>query len=142
MKTLIIYFSYTGKSKLLAEKKAQELDADLLPLTLKKRRGNFLTYTAGSFAAMKRKKAELNAFDCDFSDYEKFVIVMPIWAGFPAPAMNNVIPLIPKGSEVELIFTSGSGNSKTSGKLCTESFSENGVAVISVTDIKASEIDA
>jgi hypothetical protein len=140
MNTFIIYFSYTGKTKLLAERKAAEENADILPLTLKKRRGKFLTYTAGSLAAMRRKKAKLNDFDCDFSKYKRFVIAMPIWAGLPAPAMNNIVPLIPAGSEVELIFTSGSGNSKKSGVKYTEAFAKNGATVTKVSDVKAAEI--
>jgi len=140
MDTLVIYFSYTGKTKLLAERKAQELYADILPLTLKKRKGALWAYTAGCFAAMKRKTAELNDFVCDFSKYKKFIIAMPIWAGMPAPAMNNIVPLITAGSEVELIFTSGSGDSKKSGKRYTNLFAVNGVTVTGVTDIKAKTI--
>lgn len=140
MDTLVIYFSYTGKTKLVAERKAEEVNADIMPLVLKKRKGNLWAYSAGCFAAMKQKPAKLKDFDCDFSKYNRFIICMPVWAANPAPAMNNIVPLVPAGSEVELIFTSGGGDSKNSGKLYTELFAKNNVTVTGVTDIKASTV--
>lgn len=140
MKTVLIYFSYTGNTKKLAEQKAKEEGADILPLTLIKRRGNFLTYTAGSLSARRHKKAKLNSFDTDLSQYERVIIAMPIWAGYPAPPINNILPLIKRGSSVELIFTSGSGNSQKSGEYVKSVLSGNGVKVTGITDIKASEI--
>lgn len=98
MKTIVVYFSYTGKTKELAEKIAAAEEAELLPLTLQKRRGNFLTYTVGSFSARQHKKAKLNLFNTDFSRYDRVIIAMPIWAGNPAPAMNNILPLIQSGT--------------------------------------------
>lgn len=140
MKTLVIYYSYTGKTKIVAEKKAKEENADVLPLTLKKPRGKFLTYTAGSFAAMTHKKAKLNEFNVEFSNYEKFIIAMPIWAGKPAPAMNNILPLLPNGGKVEIIFTSGSGNSGKSGEYVKNVLAKNNIDVTSIVDIKESTI--
>jgi len=140
METLVIYFSFTGKTKLVAERKAAAESAALLPLAFKKHKGKLWAYTAGCFAAMKRKKAELADITCDFSKYGRFIIAVPIWAGYPAPPVNNVVPLIPAGSKVELIFTSGSGNSKNSGKLIADEFAKNGITVTSVTDVKAATI--
>jgi hypothetical protein len=140
MDALTIYFSYTGKTKIVAERKAAEENADILPLVLKKRRGNLYTYSLGSLAARRCKKAELNAPPEDFSKYKRFILAVPIWAGYPAPAANNVLPLIPEGSEVELIFTSGSGNSKKSSERIAKELAKRNVTVTKVTDIKASTI--
>lgn len=140
MKTIIVYFSYTGNTKRLAEEKAAAEGAELLPLTLQKRRGNFLTYTAGSFAARGHKKAKLNEFSADFTRYDKIILAMPIWAGYPAPPINNILPLIPPGSSVELIFTSGSGNSQKSGDYVKRVLTARNIQVTGITDVKASEI--
>lgn len=140
MKTIIIYFSYTGKTKKFAEEKAALEDADILALELQMRRGNFLTYTAGSLAARGHKKAKLRPYKVNLSQYEKIIIGMPIWAGNPAPAMNNILQEIPKDKKVELIFTSGSGNSRKSGEYVKSVLSQRHVKVIRVTDVKASDI--
>ncbi|MCL2630614.1 MAG: hypothetical protein FWD49_03715 [Firmicutes bacterium] len=140
MKTLIIYYSYSGKTKLLAERKASEIGADILPLTYKKRMCALKAYTSGCFSAIKRKPADLSDFNADFSNYERFMILMPIWAGMPAPPINNIIPLIPSESTAELIFTSGSGKSGKSGAIFSKTLNENNVTVLSVADIKANAI--
>lgn len=137
-KTLVVYFTYTGTTRVVAEEKAKTENAELLELTLKKPRGKFATFIAGGFMALCRKKAKLKDFNTDFSAFGRIIIAMPIWAGNPAPAMNNIIPLVPSGCRVELIFTSGSGDSKKSGAAVTAKLAKNGAAVTSVTDIKTS----
>ena len=114
MKTLVIYYSYSGKTKIIAENKAKKLGADIFELKEIKKRGVFFAYVLGAHAAMKRKKEELQDITVDFSICDKIIIAMPIWAGCPAPAFNNVVELLPNGKEIELIMTSGSGNSSGS----------------------------
>ncbi len=136
MKTLVIYYSYTGKTKKLAAETAKKWSADLYEVQEVKRRSAPSAYVLGSLAARGRKTAKLQELRCDFSAYDKLIILMPIWAGYPAPPMNNIIDKLPKGKTVELIMTSGSGNSKGSAEETKQLISKKGCAVSSYRDVK------
>jgi len=116
MKTIITYYSYTGHSKNFAEILAKQEGADILELKDSKPLSKFKAYILGSFAAMCRKPAKLQPHDVNLAEYDKIIIAMPIWAGHPAPAMNNIINSLPGGKEIELIMTSAAGNSPSREK--------------------------
>lgn len=136
MKTLVIYYSYTGKTKRIAEDTAKKVNADIIELKEKKSRSKFNAYLFGSFAARGQKQAELQHFDPDFSAYDKIIISMPIWAGYPAPPINNIINLLPEGKQIELIMTSGSGSSKGSSDKTKALIEARGCNVVNYKDIK------
>ena len=136
MKTLIIYYSYTGKTRTIAEELAKKESADIVEVKEKKKRSKFNAYIIGSFTAMRQKKADLESFNIDFSEYEKIIIAMPIWAGFPAPAFNNVLELLPNDKTVELIMTSGSGKSTGSAEKSKELVTLRKCTVVKYRDIK------
>jgi flavodoxin len=137
MKTLVIYYSYTGKTKRIAEDLAKKESADLIEVKEKKPRSKFNAYVFGSFAARGQKQAELQPFSSDFSAYDKIIIAMPIWAGYPAPAMNTIISLLPKDKKIELIMTSGSGSSQSTSEKTKALIEAKGCTVIKYEDIKA-----
>ena len=136
MKTLVIYYSYTGKTKELVGKLAAQNELDILEVKETKRRFAFNAYVFGSLAARGQKQAELQPFDADFSAYDKIILAMPLWAGYPAPAMNNLISLLPSGKDVELLITSGSGNSSGSAEKTKALVAARGCRVTKYEDIK------
>lgn len=137
MKTLVIYYSYTGKTKKIAEGLAKKESADMIEVKEKKTRSKFSAYVFGSLAARGQKQTALQPFDADFSAYDKIIIAMPIWAGYPAPAMNNIISLLPKGKKIELIMTYGSGNSKSTSEKTKALIEAKGCDIVKYEDIKA-----
>ncbi|WP_394922592.1 flavodoxin family protein [uncultured Robinsoniella sp.] len=139
MKTAIIYYSYTGKTKKLAEKKVRKDNADLIEIKEKNRRSTVGAYVVGSLAARRQKKAEIETVFADFSDYDRLIIMVPLWAGFPAPAFNNILELIPPGKEIELIITSGSGNSSASKEKTIALSTTKKVRVVKYQDVKTSK---
>jgi flavodoxin len=136
MKTLVIYYSYTGKTKIIAEELAKKESADIVEVKEKKKRSKFNAYVFGSFAAMRQKKADLEPFNIDFSVYEKIIIAIPIWAGSPAPAFNNIVELLPNDKTVELIMTSGSGKSSGSVEKSKELITLRNCNLVEYRDIK------
>lgn len=141
MKTVIIYYSYSGKTRAFATKKAVEIDADIYEVTEKNPRSKFKAYLFGSFDAMKQKASEISPLTIDLESYEHIILAAPIWAGFPAPAMNSVIALLPSGKDVELYLTSGSGKSSGEEKV-KALIVERACTVTGYHDIKESEIQA
>ena len=135
MKTLVLFYSFSGKTKAIASSKAQELDADVVEVKEVKHRNAFQAYTVGCYQAMKQKKPGIQPLGADLGAYEKIVVAMPIWAGSPAPAFNSVVGLLPPGQQLALIMVSGSGNSNR--EKAVEYVKAHGCEVLEYFDIKA-----
>lgn len=140
MKTLVIFYSYTGKTKKLAQDLANKEQADMVEVNYIKRPSTLGAYVAGSLAARRQKSVKLQPLRCDFSAYDKIVIAVPIWAGFPAPPFHNIAAALPGGKQVECIMTSGSGASGDTRKRVEAMLAEKGCELVGFRDVKASEI--
>ena len=115
MKTLVICYSYTGTTRTIAESIAQEQKADFVEVKDTDLRSKFNAYVFGSLEARKMKQINLQPIQANFNDYDKIIIAMPIWAGYPAPAINNIISVLPSGKQVALRYCSASGGYSKDG---------------------------
>jgi len=134
MKTLILFYSYTGNSKRFAENLSKKIGADIEEVKTDKRPGTIAAYVFGSFSAMRQKSVIIKPIQADISQYEHFILIAPIWAGNPAPAFNSMIDNLSAKKSVELYLISGSGNSN---KDKISSYVENkGFKIFDYHDIK------
>lgn len=136
MKTLVIYYSHTGKTRKLATETAKKENADLVEIKMKKPYSKFGAYIKGGRASMKQRSAEIEEFKCNFADYDKIVIAGPIWAGLPAPPVNSVIRMLPAGKDVALIFSSGGGNTSKNAAKIKDLVINQGCIVVGYDDVK------
>jgi Flavodoxins len=120
MKTLVLYYSYTGHTKTLAEKIAAEEAADLVEIRDVKRPDKLKAYTAGCYAAIKGNAWPICPIEADLTAYDRLLLLSPIWAGNPPPAVNAVLPLLPTGKVVSVKLVSASGKSGCRERLETE----------------------
>jgi flavodoxin len=92
MKSLVVYYSLTGKTRLVAQAIAEALSATLAEITETKPRklGPFI-YLVGGFSAMTNMRSKINPIDVDLSQYGRIFIGSPIWASRPVPAVNSFI---------------------------------------------------
>ena len=113
MKSLVIYYSLTGKTKLVSEVIAEALDSTLLEIEeTKPRKLGPLTYLIGGFAAITNRGSKINPIDIDLEQNETIFIGSPIWASRPTPAINSFIYQTNfKGQSVIPFFTMGGDNS-------------------------------
>ena len=109
MSTVILYYSLGGITKEFAEKQAAETGADLFEVREIKKRNGFTAFIPGCCLAMALKSSAIEPVEADLSAYDEIVIMGPIWAGQPAPAVNAIIGLLPAGKSVSLVCTSGRG---------------------------------
>jgi len=92
MKSLVIYYSLTGKTKLVSEIIAEALDSALLEIEeTSLRKLGHLTYLTGAFAAITNRGSKINPIDIDLEQIETIFIGSPIWASRPTPAINSFI---------------------------------------------------
>ncbi|PRR81356.1 flavodoxin family protein [Clostridium vincentii] len=93
MKTLVIYYSLEGNTKLIAETIAKETNADILELKTKKEypTGRFKKYLWGGKSVLLNQKPDLLEIDLDPNEYDRIFIGTPIWVGTYAPPFNTFI---------------------------------------------------
>lgn len=108
---LILYYSFTGNTRRIAEELAQSEGGELIEFTDAKKHGNRWAFLVGCFSAMRMKGKPIAPLDVDFSAYDSVTLCSPIWAGHPPPAVNTVLGMLPKGTRLSLHFVSGGGQS-------------------------------
>lgn len=91
MKALVIYYSFEGNSKLIAEAIKDELHCDSLELHMKKelKGKGFIKYLWGGKQVVLKQKPELLPYNKDFSQYDTIIFGSPVWAGTFSPAFST-----------------------------------------------------
>jgi flavodoxin len=92
MKSVVVYYSLTGKTRLVAQAIAEVLNATLVEITEEKtRKRGPSVYAIGGFEAKMNKRSKINPIDVDSKQYERVFIGSPIWNSRPVPAINAFI---------------------------------------------------
>ena len=116
LKILVVYYSFEGSTKLIAERIAQETGADLLELKPKKdvRSKGFMKYVWGGRQASMKEKPELMVFDKDPLDYDLIYLGTPVWAFTYAPAVRSFLVTVKlTGKKIALFCCCDGGAGKT-----------------------------
>lgn len=110
--TLIVYYSWTGHTEKLAKELAATEGADLCRVLDARRPGALKAYTAGCFSALRMKPTPTRPLSADLSAYSRIVLMAPVWAGHPAPAILSALENLPPEKEmaVRLVAAGGSSN--------------------------------
>ena len=111
MKTLVIFYSYTGHAKARAEALAAAEHADIVEIKDIQRPGKLKAYTSGCFAAMRGKTWPIQPLNADLTAYDRLIVVSPTWAGSPPPAVHALLEHLPEGKAVAVKMVSASGKS-------------------------------
>jgi flavodoxin len=92
MKTLVVYYSLTGRTKLVAQTIAEALNATLVEITETKPRklGPFV-YLIGGLGAVMNRGSKINPTNVDLKEYDRIFVGSPTWASRPVPAINSFI---------------------------------------------------
>lgn len=109
MKSLVVYYSLTGKTRLAAQAIAESLNATLAEIAETKPRklGPFI-YLVGGFGAMTNRGSKINPIEVDLKQYDRVFVGSPIWASRPVPAVNAFIYQTDfEGHSVVPFFTMG-----------------------------------
>ena len=90
LKTIVVYFSLTGNTKFVAEKIAQEFDADLCEITDKNFKTGRMLYIKGGMAAMREKLSDIEV-EKSIEYYDLVIVGSPVWAGKIAPPVRTFL---------------------------------------------------
>jgi len=139
MKTLVLFYSFSGGTRKLASQKAAETGADIEEIIETKKMSVLKAYTVGAYRAMKRRKTDIQPVKSQLNSYEKIIIMSPVWAGNPAPAFNSIVERLPSGKKIELVMVSAGSGTKNSAEGTKALITARGCKVIDYTDIRTME---
>ncbi|MGB5925518.1 MAG: flavodoxin [Dehalococcoidia bacterium] len=113
MKSLVVYYSLTGKTKLVSQVIAEALNATLVEIEERRPIPIPFVYLSGGFAAITNRGTKINPIDVDLKQYERIFIGSPMWGPRPAPAVNSFIYQTDfEGRSTIPFFTMGGDNAK------------------------------
>ena len=114
MKSLVVYYSLTDKTKLAGQAIAEALSAALAEVKERKPRSpGGLTYLTGGVGAFLNRGSAISPIDVDLRQYERIFVGSPVWASRPVPAINALIYGTDfEGRSVIPFFTMGGDNAE------------------------------
>lgn len=135
MKDVIIYYTFGGSTMKEAERLAKELDAPVFRVKEARNRGLLASFIPGGYQAIHRKAVAIRPLDADLREYDRIIIGCPVWGGYPAPAFNSIVEMLPGGREVEIFLCSGGGDTEKSREGTISLVEGKGCCVISYRNI-------
>ena len=113
MKSLVVDYSLTGKTKLVSQVLAAALNATLVEIEETRPIPMPFVYLSGSFRAFMNWGSKINPIDVDLKQCERIFIGSPIWGSRPAPAINSFIYKTTfEGRTIIPFFTMGGNNAE------------------------------
>ena len=119
MKTLVVYYSKTDRTRFVAEKIAACLGADIEEVTELKKRKGMTAFMKTSLSAMTGKETEISPPAKPVEQYDLIIVGTPVWYTRPTPAIRTYLKKNSfTGKKVALFCTNdGNGGEKTIEKL-------------------------
>ena len=112
MKILVVYYSYEGNTRFVAEHIAEFFHADVQELKPKidMHSRSFMKYVWGGKMVLMREKPDLEPLRFNPGDYEVIFIGTPVWAWTFTPALNSFLAGNPlQGKRIVLFYCHGGG---------------------------------
>jgi len=140
MKELVLFYSYSGSTKKIAQKFSQENKFDICEVVDKKRPNKFYAYTAGILKTFRGAEIPveplvLNSAPVNFADYGVVNIFSPVWADHVTPSMTGALKMIPKNTKIKLFMVSATG--KSGKDSMSKRVQDLGLEIVGYEDIKA-----
>jgi len=127
-KAVVVYYSRTGSTKLVAEMIAGRLNAGLRRIEeVKKRKWLPTTLFFGGYEATSGKCSKLKPMDFSLEGYDLVFLGTPVWASKPTPAMNSFVAGADfTGKNVVLFFTMGGDKYKKAAEILKKKIEAKG----------------
>ncbi|MDD3920330.1 MAG: hypothetical protein PHO41_04055 [Eubacteriales bacterium] len=140
MKSIILYYSFQGHTKKIAEKMAHTLGADLVEVQTKRHQSLVGAYLVETLRAHRRKVAPIKTVTQDLNGYDLITLAAPVWNSFPAPAFNAMVQLLPPHKNIQVIMVSahGSGATEKSEEGTRKLIKKQGCTVVDYKDMHKS----
>lgn len=91
MKTLIVYYSRTNKTKEIANKLQKELNCDIEEITDGEKYKGKLGFMKGGMNATMGRPSDINPISKNPSDYDLVIVGTPVWSSNMAPPVFSYL---------------------------------------------------
>ena len=89
IKSLVVYYSNTGKTKRVAEKIAKEFDAEIEEIIDTKKRKGLIALPKNILTSVCKKGTVIEKTQKSPQDYDLIILGTPLWMFGPAPAIRT-----------------------------------------------------
>ena len=143
MRVFVVYYSWTGHTKQVAEVIAEECDADLEQIQdVEDRADFFFGYLRSAYHALTKQISGIRAVVKDPADYDLVVLGTPVWAWNLSPPMRAYISAqSAKFREVGFFCTEGGAGGDGVFKQMAELSGKRPVATLIVTEAELKSSD-
>lgn len=131
MKTCIIYHSYSGITKKIAERIQGTCGGDLVEVVPLQKYNTLTAYTVGCMRARNQECDPIDPDAIDVSTYDLIVLGTPVWMYKPTPAVNAAVAALQgcKGKRAVIFATCGGKPGQTIS-LLKHALSEKGALIV------------
>jgi len=132
MKTLVVYYSLTGKTDVVAQALAKELGADVRRVEdVEKPSVTWWFILTGAISAMWGAGSEIKPIDISFQGYDRVFVGSPVWGGSPSTPINAFIAKADfTGKEVIPFMTMGGNDASGALKKMSERIERKGGKIV------------
>lgn len=141
MKTLLVYYSWTGNTRKLAQKITSKLKCDVEEIYEKGKRKGKLNYMVGGFQAMLGMKSRIEKPKRNPSDYDLVLVGGPVWAGRITPAIRAYLSEAGEVKQYALFFSMGGEDFSEAVKNTAKIFGKEPIATLAVKESQMSKTD-
>jgi flavodoxin len=141
MKTTIIYYSYSGITRMIAVQIQKACGGDLVEVKSKQDYSAITAYTLGCYRARKEECDPIEPAAIDVTGSDLVVIGTPVWAFKATPAINAAIAALKgcEGKKAVLFATCGS-SAKDTLPILKKSLEAKGMTVVGQSVLTRREI--
>lgn len=111
-KVLVVYYSLTGNTKLIAEAIAESINSDVLELKPVKEisANGSMKYVWGGYQATMKKKPKLKVFDTNPLEYNLIFLGTPVWAWTYSPPIRSFLSMFDLSEKNVALWTCSAGD--------------------------------
>lgn len=137
MKTIIIYYSDSGTTRIVANTLSRKLKTDIIEIKDKKERKGFKNTLTSSFDAYREIKTDIEPLRVNLEEYDTVYFGTPTWAGHPTPAIITIIDRCDlRGKDVILFATMSKSGGESTIRRMDEKITARGGRVIESFTLK------
>jgi len=143
MKTCVIFHSYSGITRSVAQKVKAACGSDLIEVIPRKSYSSLTAYTLGCMRARREEQDLVDPETINVSAYDLIVVGTPVWAFKATPATNAAVAGL-RGSEGKkaVIFATCGGTPGETLPILKKALAGKGVTVVGEVLLTRKDIDA
>ncbi|GAA5818305.1 MAG: flavodoxin [Methanobrevibacter sp. CfCl-M3] len=140
MKILIMYYSRTGNTEIVAKTLSSQLFGDLTKIKDYKERNGFKSRITSAIDAFRESKTKIFPEEMDLTDYDLICVGTPVWTANPSPAIVTAIDTYDfKGKDIILFATMKNIGGNKAIRRMEEKFQARGARILSSFTIKTQD---